>query len=63
MLRRLAVPADGLRVVLRNASSICIHDAEIGLGESIALLRRLAVPAEGLGVVLRNTFPVFITHA
>ena len=63
LLGRLAVPADGLGVVLRNALPIGIHGAEIDLGASITLLGRLAVPVDGLGIVLRNAFPGVIHNA
>ena len=63
LLRRLAEPGYGFRVVLRNAFSVIVADAKIVLRGGIALLRRLAVPGYGFRVVLLHAESVLMAPA
>src|SRR5271165_6975679 len=52
LLGGLAVPDQGLRVVLRHALAVSIHPAEAGLRVGVPLLGGLAAPEERLRVPL-----------
>jgi hypothetical protein len=54
LLGCLAVPTNGLSIVLGNAAAFCVHDPEIVLSFGDALVRREAIPLHCLGIVLRH---------
>ena len=57
------VALQGLGVVLRDASAVVVHVAEIDLGIGLALLGGLAIPLQGLGVVLRHASAALVHDA
>src|ERR1035441_10707614 len=60
---RSAIPRNGLRFVLRDASAIRIHPAQITHTGRIAGIGRFAIPRNGLRFVLRYAFAIRIHYA
>ena len=50
----MAVPGDGLSVILWDACTGGVHDSEGVLRFGVTLLSSLAVPGDGFGVILRD---------
>ena len=50
-----AIPSDGLRIVLRNTSTVGKHDAQVALSFFKPLCRCKAPESHSLRIVLRNT--------
>jgi hypothetical protein len=48
----LAIPGEGLRIVLGDPQAVFVHVAEVILGRGIALIGGLAEPVQGLRVIL-----------
>ena len=59
----LAIPHEGLRVVLRHSQAIGVYPAEIVLRRGAPLVGGLAIPHASLRVVLRHSQAVGINHA
>ena len=55
-------PCDGLRIVLRNATSIPIH-TQIVLGGRVFLVSGFAEPSNSSRIILRNTAAIPVCQA
>ena len=51
----LAIPLDGLGVILGHALAVGVHAPEVELGLGVSLVGGLAVPLDGLGVILGHS--------
>ena len=50
-------------VVLRDASPVVVHEAEVSLSIGVPLRSSHPIPLNGLGVVLGNAFAVVVHEA
>ena len=59
-LSRFPKPPHGLRIVLRDACAVGVHDPEVVLRESGTLVRRQPIPPQRFRIVLRDAFAVAV---
>jgi hypothetical protein len=63
LIRCKAPQSHSLSIVLRNTSTVCIHEAQVVLSVCMPLIRCKAPQSHSLSIVLRNTFTVVIPVA
>src|SRR6516225_1232819 len=60
MFGSLAIPGDGLLVVLTHTTAVSIHRTEASLCVGVALIGSFEIPGDGLPIVLGHTAAKFI---